>query len=85
MDFQVNKKQYGNTQVIRHTHLGITAVTIVIVRDIHGMIISLTVSVDPQYSHYLAPGYIDIMVRNAIQPGKFRPVDEEFGSEDIFF
>lgn len=84
MDFSVNKKQYGNTQVIRYTHLGATAVTIVVIRDIHGMIISLTVSVDPSYSHYLSPNYVDIMVRNAIQPGNYKPVSEDYDSDLLF-
>lgn len=84
MDFSTNKKQYGNTEVIRYTHLSATAVTIVVIRDLRGMILSLSVSVDPQYSHYLSPQYVDIMVRNAIRPGQFKTVSEDFDSDLLF-
>lgn len=84
MDFSVNKKQCGNTQVIRYTHLGATAVTIVVIRDVRGMVASLSVSVDPEYSHYVSPMYLEIMVRNAIQPGKNKPACEDYDSDSLF-
>lgn len=84
MDFSVIKKQHGNTQVIRYTHLGNTAVTIVVIRNINGLVVSLTVSVDPEYTHYVSPMYLEIMVRNAIQPGKYKVQSDDFDSE-LFF
>lgn len=84
MDFSVIKKEYGNTQVIRYTHLGNTAVTIVVIRNINGLPISLTVSVNPDYSHYLSPSYLGIIVRNAIQPGKYKPVSDDYESDLLF-
>lgn len=84
MDFSVNRSQLGNTQVIRYNHRGKTAVTIVVIRNKYGNLISLTVSVDPDYDHYLSPSYLDIMVRNALHPGKNKPLSDDFDSDLLF-